>query len=291
MADMPNDFWSGWIIVLSSVGFFGLLWLVYDMFFGARMEGGEAHAVWDGDLAEGDSPAPMWWFWLILAAMVFSVVYLMLYPGLGSFAGALGWSQPAELHDHQARTEAQLATERDYLMNASLATLAGDSVAMASAARLFRDNCSACHGVEARGQLNSYPDLRDDDWLWGGSPEQIEQTIRNGRLAVMVSWQAPLGDSGVNDVAAYVARMGEPGAEEMPGRAVYMQFCFACHGADGGGNPLLGAPRLNDDIWLYGGSEDAIHASIADGRNGQMPAFGERLDDTEIKLLVAWLLR
>lgn len=293
MAEMPNEFWSGWIITLVSVGSAGLLWLVYDMFFGRQADAGVAHAMptWDGDLEEGDNPALLWWFWMILAAMVFSVIYLMLYPGLGSFAGALGWSQPGQLHEHQADAATQLAPEQDYLQQASLATLASDSVAMASAERLFRDNCAACHGAEAQGQMNSYPNLRDDDWLWGGAPEQIEQTIRNGRTAVMVSWQTALGDTGVVNVAAYVARMNAADAATMPGHAVYNQFCFACHGADGSGNALLGAPRLNDDIWLYGGTEEVIRASVAGGRNGQMPAFGARLDDMEIKLLVAWLLQ
>lgn len=293
MADMPSDFWSGWIIVISSVGFFSLLWLVYNIFFGNNQTADAAgHApVWDDDLEEGNNPAPLWWFWMILSAMVFSVVYLMLYPGLGSFAGALGWSQSGQLHDHQAAAADQSAPLQANLLQADYATLAADPVAMDSAERLFRDNCAACHGGDANGQLNSYPNLHDGDWLWGNTPEQLEQTIRGGRNAMMVSWQAILGDEGVNNVSAYVANMNAADAGNHPGRAVYMQFCFACHGADGAGNQALGAPRLNDNIWLYGGSEDVIRTTVSAGRNGQMPAFAGRLDDVEIKLLVAWVLR
>jgi cytochrome c oxidase cbb3-type subunit III len=295
MANMPNDFWSGWIIVLSVVGFLSLLWLVYNIYFANNqvtpLSSAHAAPVWDDDLQEGDHPAPMWWFWMILAAMVFSVMYLMLYPGLGSFAGALGWSQPGQLHQHQALATERVAPKQEYVQRAGYEVLANDPVAMNSAERLFIDNCAACHGRDALGQANSYPNLRDGDWLWGGTPEQIEQTIRNGRNAVMVSWQPILGDSGVNDVANYVVHMRSPEAETLPGKAVYSQYCIACHGLDGSGNPLLGAPRLNDDIWLYGGSEEVVRTTVAGGRNGQMPAFATRFSDNEIKLLVAWLLR
>lgn len=293
MADMPNDFWGGWIIVLGSVGFVSLLWLVYNIFFGNNPAADAAgHApVWDDDLEEGNNPAPLWWFWMILSAMVFTVVYLMLYPGFGSFAGALGWSQSGQLHEHQAAAAEHMAPQHEYLMQADYSTLASDTVAMDSALRLFRDNCAACHAADAKGQLASYPNLRDGDWLWGNSPEQLEHTIRNGRNAMMVSWQAILGDEGVNNVAAFVANMNTLQASDHPGKAVYNQFCFACHGMDGSGNQALGAPRLNDNIWLYGGTEEAIRATVSGGRNGQMPAFAGRLNDTDIKLLVAWLLR
>lgn len=290
MANLPSDFWSGWVIVLSVVSFVGLGWLVFSIFFG-KHDTAPAHApIWDDDLEEGDHPAPMWWFWMILSAMVFSVLYLMLYPGLGSFAGAFNWSQASQLHEHQRNAEELLTPKRQYLMEATLEELSADPQAMASAARLFLDNCAACHGAEGVGQLAMFPNLRDGDWLWGGAPEQLEQTIRNGRTAVMVPWLPVLGEEAVTNVADYVRSMSEGVTEGHPGQAVFNQFCIACHGADGGGNPLLGAPRLNDDIWLYGGSSDVVRASVANGRNGQMPAFESRLDDLDIKLLVAWLL-
>jgi cytochrome c oxidase cbb3-type subunit 3 len=245
--------------------------------------------VWDNDLEEGNNPAPLWWFWLILSAMVFSVVYLMLYPGLGNFTGALRWSQQSQLAEHHAQHMVQHDPARHDLLQQSYEQLAANKVAMESAARLFKDNCAACHGADARGQAKLFPDLRDSDWLWGGSAEQIEQTIRNGRMPVMPPWLAALKEEGVTQVAAYVKAMKSAQADELPGKMLYQQFCIACHGPDGSGNPLLGAPRLNDDIWLYGSDEATLRQTIAEGRKGQMPAFAGRLDDVEIRLLVAWL--
>src|SRR5690606_32391596 len=137
---------------------------------------------------------------------------------------------------------------------------------------------------------NLFPNLRDADWQWGGSAEQIEQTLRNGRKAVMIPWQAVLGDEGVANLADYVRTLAGGGAPGHAGETQYQQLCAACHGPSGDGNPALGAPRLNDAQWLYGGDASSVRNSIAQGRNGEMPAFGEKLDDLQIRLLVAWLL-
>lgn len=293
MADLPQGFWSGWIVVLFSVGLGGLLWVVLGVFFGKDAAHDAANEpVWDGNLKEGDSPAPLWWFWMILSAMVFSVIYLMLYPGLGSFAGAFRWSQGGQLETNLHLYEVEFADARAALLQRSLQELAQDDVAMHAAERLFMDNCAACHGADAGGQANHFPNLRDSDWLWGGEPAQIEQSIRNGRSGVMIAWQAVLGEDGVSNVADYVQQLAAGTAsEEHAGRQQYMTLCVACHGPDGAGNPLLGAPRLNDAIWLYGGELADIRHSIAAGRNGMMPAFEGKLDDLQVKLLVAWLLR
>lgn len=293
MADLPQGFWSGWIVVLFSVGLGGLLWVVLGVFFGKDKGHDAAHEpVWDGNLKEGDSPAPMWWFWMILSAMVFSVIYLMLYPGLGSFAGAFRWSQGGQLDANQRLYEAEFADTRAALQQLSLEELAQDPVAMHAAQRLFMDNCAACHGAEALGQANHFPNLRDGDWLWGGEPAQIEQSIRNGRGGVMIAWQAVLGDEGVANVADYVQQLSAGTAgEDHAGRQQYMTLCVACHGPDGAGNVLLGAPRLNDDIWLYGGDIESIKHTLVNGRNGMMPAFEGKLDELQLKLLIAWILR
>lgn len=296
MADMPSDFWSGWVMLLFVFGFIGLAWLVLSVYFlpAAPDDGAEAGAeepVWDGNLHEGNNPAPFWWFWLLLAAMVFSVVYLMLYPGFGSYAGALKWSQGGQFRDHQRDFIAEFATVRGKLLARPLPELAADPQAMDVAAGLFRENCAACHGTRATGQANLFPNLRDGDWQWGGTPEQIEQTIRHGRTAMMPGWQAVLNDEGVRNVAGYVQTLATGAVENHPGQDQYMQLCAGCHGPTGDGNPLLGAPRLNDNIWLYGGSTAAVSQTLSQGRGGQMPAFGQRLDDLQIKLLVAWLAR
>ncbi len=291
MAVMPSEFWSGWIILLTVVSFIGLGWLVLSVYFlpSSKNHDGE-EPVWDNNLTEGSSSPPFWWFWLILAMMVISVVYLMLYPGLGSFEGAFRWSQGGQISEHTAEYEREFAELEADILATSYSELAANTDAMDSADSIFSEHCSACHGDDAMGQANLFPNLMDDDWQWGRTPEQIEQTIRTGRLAVMVSWQALLNDEGVNNVASYVISLaGNPDADH-PGKAQYDMFCIACHGPTGDGNPLLGAPRLNDDIWLYQGDLEAVKQSIAAGRNGQMPAFNDILDDVQIKLLTAMLI-
>jgi cytochrome c oxidase cbb3-type subunit 3 len=291
MAELPNDFWSGWIIVLTGVSLAGLLWILLGVYFGRdQAHGAVEDPSWDGNLKEGDSAPPLWWFWLILGAMVFSVIYLMLYPGLGSYAGAFRWSQGGQLAANEQRYQDEFESIRSALQLRSLAELAQDPVAMHAAERLFSDHCAACHGAAATGQADTFPDLRDDDWLWGGTADRIEQGIRQGRSGVMVAWQALLGDEGVVNVADYVLQLAAGTAtEEHAGRQQYLTLCVACHGPEGDGNPLLGAARLNDDIWLYGGSREAVEYTLREGRNGMMPAFEGKLDELQIRLLVAWL--
>lgn len=294
MGDMPSDFWSGWIIVITVTSFIGLGWMIFSIY--ARTEGEhddlQEETIWDGNLREGSNPAPLWWFWLILALMVFSVFYLMLYPGLGSFKGALQWTQGGRLDASIEAYEREFGGMRRLIAEAQLETLQADPGYMHSAQRIYDRNCAVCHGYDAAGQANLFPNLVDDEWQWGGSPEQIEHSIRNGRLAAMVSWSQPLGgDEGVARVADYVNVIGTDAADGHPGQAQYNMFCVACHGIDGTGNVVFGAPSLVDDVWLYGDSDEAIRHSIAIGRNGVMPAFGERLDETQLRLLVALLTR
>ena len=289
---MPPDFWAGWVFGLTALSLLGLAWFVWGVYFGKdRAAHGAEPTVWDGNLREGDQPAPMWWFWLLLASLVVTVVYLMLYPGLGSFAGALQWSQGGRLDDSEATWEARFGAARERVAAAPLADLQADAGHMATAAHIYARNCAACHGADASGQARLFPSLVDAEWQWGGSARDIEHTIRNGRQAVMVGWGAALGEAGVEQVTDYVAQLPTGVPEEHPGKALYLQFCTACHGADGLGQPLLGAPGLADAIYLYGGDLPALAVSIRDGRNGEMPAFGERLDDAQIRLLVAWLTR
>ena len=294
MADMPSDFWSGWIIVLTLVSLAGLAWVVFSVYStaGDGHEDGDDGPVWDENLREGSNPAPMWWFWLILSMLVVSVIYLMLYPGLGSYKGALKWSQGGRLNDSIASYEAQFGGYRNLIAEANLDTLQSDVALMRSAQRVFDRNCAVCHGYDAQGQAAMFPNLTDDAWQWGGTPAQIEQSIRGGRKAVMVGWMQVLGgEDGVAQIAGYVRVIGTENANAHAGQASFNTFCVACHGVDGTGNAILGAPNLVDDVWLYGDSEEALQHSIAYGRNGEMPAFSMRLDDTQIRLLVALLTR
>ena len=223
--------------------------------------------------------------------MVFSVIYLMLYPGLGSYQGALKWSQGGRLNESLAQYEAEFGGVRKLIAQAEIETLQADAAIMTSAQRVFDRNCAVCHGYDAAGQALYFPDLTDGEWQWGGSQAQIEQSIRSGRNAVMVGWEAVLGASGVDQVADFMTVLGTDAAAGHPAQTQYNQFCIACHGPDGSGNAVLGAPSLVDDVWLYGNGAEALVHSIAIGRAGIMPAFEDRLDDTQIRMLVALLLR
>ncbi len=294
MADMPNDFWGGWIAVLTIVSLLGLIWLVFSIYFSAnKLEEEAASPVWDNTLREGSRPAPLWWFWMILFAMVFSVVYLMLYPGLGSFSGVLKWSQGGRLDNSLANYDEQFSKLRLRITELSISELQNEPAIMDSAERIFSQHCAACHGPDGSGQAHAFPNLKDDDWQWGGTEQAIEQTLRHGRQAIMVGWQDALGDKGIEQVINYVKKMPSDPlvTTNTEGETLYRQFCVACHGMSGEGNPTLGAPKLTDDIWLYGNSDTDLHYTVATGRNGIMPAFNQRLDDTQIRMLVAWLMR
>ncbi|MEX0741068.1 MAG: cytochrome-c oxidase, cbb3-type subunit III [Pseudohongiella sp.] len=292
MADLPSGFWAGWILVVTLVSLAAVAWLVWSIYFGRdQQEESEIEPVWDETLAEGHNPPPLWWFWLLFGGMVFSLIYLILFPGLGSNTGLLNWSQGKRVADSYDNFEASFADVRATVVDMDLLQIQGDLALMATAERIYQRECAVCHGPEARGQASLFPNLQDTEWQWGGSPEQIEQTLRGGRRANMIAWQSILDTEVIDNVAGYVMTMHEGGDETHPGKAMYEQNCAACHGVDGAGNEMLGASRLSDDVWLYGGDYDTIRETLLYGRTGQMPAFDERLDDFQIKLLVAWLAR
>jgi len=220
------------------------------------------------------------------------VVYVILYPGLGSYQGVLRWSQGGRIAERFADYEAQFGAERRRLQALPLAQLEGDSEAMQSAWRVFNNNCTSCHGRDAGGQAWQFPDLTDESWQWGRDEMQIVETIHSGRQAAMPAWEPVIGAQGVELVADYVLGLsaGDSGSPtNVEGGALFQQFCSTCHGPTGSGQAMLGAPVLNDEVWLYGGDRAQVIRSIALGRNGVMPAFGSRLDATQIRLLAAWL--
>lgn len=294
VADLPTGFWSGWVIVLTCVSLATLVWIVLSVYF-APPDSKSTHGeidhdpVWDTDLREGTSAPPLWWFWMLLGALVFSLGYLMLYPGLGSFEGLLNWSQGKRLVSSYENYEESFDARRAEIAATSLSELQGNTALMETADRIFRRECSACHGADGRGQAALFPNLLDVDWQWGGSPEQIEQTLRGGRNANMPAWEASIGEEKTRDVANYLLNFSDRGHA---GRTVYEQNCAACHGVDGTGNVFLGAPNLADNTWLYGGDIDSILATLRQGRAGKMPAFDEqRLDAAQLKLIIAKLAR
>jgi len=293
MADMPSDFWSGWIVVITVTGLLALAWVVFSIYFSSKSDKHETSPVWDETLVEGFNAPPLWWFWLILAAMVCTVVYLILYPGLGSFAGVIRWSQAEHLHHSGAMYGGEFDPIRAKVAAAPIERLQTDAMAMASAERVFKQNCAACHGAQAQGQAQMFPNLRDGDWQWGGEPDEIEATIRNGRQAMMPPHGAVVGADGVAKLLDYITALsrGEEAAEGSEGHEMFETYCVGCHNEGATGNKVVGAPNLTDTIWLYGGTDEALTNTITNGRNGIMPSFDKRLDDTQIKLLVAWLLR
>ncbi len=297
MADMPTDFWAGWIITLTSVSVLGLCWLVYSIYFSANRQKQEESPVWDETLAEGDNPAPMWWFWMTLAALVITVIYLILYPGLGSFSGTLKWSSHGRLDHSFANYENKFSPLRKNILKRPISELQKNDAIMESAERIFVQNCTVCHGVDGKGQVFAFPNLKDDDWQWGGTEDAITQTLMQGRQAAMIGWQDIIGEEGVSQVINYVKTLANSTdvsdtnvSAEDKGKQIFQSNCAACHGLLGEGSSALGAPNLTDDIWLYGNSDSALRETIASGRNGIMPAFGERLDATQIRMLTAWLM-
>lgn len=288
MADLPMGFWSGWIITLTLVSLGGLVWLTLDVYF-SRAAAAPAET-WDETLAEGHAPAPLWWFWFLVAALAVSVIYLMLYPGLGSFRGALAWSQGGEYAMRVGEFDAEFGAARATIAQSSLIDLRADATVVQSGRHIFNVHCAACHGADARGQANLFPSLRDAEWQWGNSEQAIVQTIAQGRQAVMPPWQPVLGDDGLASMTEYVLALSRGAAPAGTEAATgYLTYCSACHAANGEGNPLLGAPPLNDGAWLYGGDEAAVRESIGSGRTGIMPAFTGRLDAAQIRMVAAWV--
>ena len=294
MLDLPG-FWSGWVIALTLAGLAWLTWLLFSVYFGRRAreaEAAETELVWDEGLREGAAAPPLWWFWLLVGMLSFSAAYLILYPGLGGMRGALEWTQAGQLRESAAADAEKHGATRERWREASLEDLAADETAMRVARRIYRGNCAACHGEDARGQAKRFPDLTDAAWQWGSDEAQILHTLREGRMGLMPPWGQALGEEGSREVTEYVLALGkgEAGAEEhSAGRTKYMQFCAACHGPSGGGVLALGGPDLTDEAWTYGGSPGDVSLSIREGRTGVMPGQKGRLNEEQIRLLAAWL--
>ncbi|MFN3579670.1 MAG: cytochrome-c oxidase, cbb3-type subunit III [Pseudomonas sp.] len=286
-----SNFWSGYIIVLTVITLGLTLWLLFATRKGQRTEQTEekvGHS-FDG-IEEYDNPLPRWWFWLFLLTIIFGVIYLILYPGMGKFPGVLGWTQVNQYEEEVSRAQEQFAPIFARYADMPVEEVARDPAAIRIGQRLFAVNCSVCHGSDAGGSFG-FPDLTDHDWIWGGSPEQIKTTLERGRQAAMPGWLAVIGESGVRSTAAYVRHLSgleTPDVDMTEGERIFQTNCVACHGAEGKGNPLLGAPNLTNDIWLYGDSMRQIQQTLRYGRNGNMPAQAH-LGDDKIHMLTAYV--
>lgn len=271
------------------------LWLMWVTTRGVKAAPQETTHVWDDDLTEFNNPLPRWWLWLFVLTIIFGLGYLVFFPGLGNYPGILNWSSASQLHadDVAARDafEHRFAAYKDK----SLLAISQDPTAMATAKNLFALNCSACHGSDARG-AKGFPNLTDQDWLWGGSEDTVYQTIAQGRNNAMPGWGPVLGADGVEQVMAYVLTLsgrelqGATADMVATGKERFTTLCSTCHGVDGKGNQALGAPNLTDNIWLHGSSVSDIRETITKGRTNQMPAHLERLGETKVRLLAAYVL-
>ena len=293
MADFDSDFWSWYIAILSVLSILACIWLIRWMSTGEQKTDKVENTghVWDGDLTELNNPLPRWWLGLFYITIAFGGFYLLLYPGLGSFQGILDWSSKGQYQEEVERTNAEVGPLFARYQQTPIIDLVKDETALKVGERLYANYCTTCHGSDARG-ARGFPNLRDGDWIWGGTPDAIKTTLLHGRQAAMPAWEAVLGERGVDEVAQYVLRLsGRTTISELAdeGKAKYEMFCAACHGVDGAGNTLLGAPNLTDDIWLYGGSLTRITESLNKGRNGRMPAQGEFLGEAKVHLLTAYI--
>ncbi len=292
MADFTSSFWHWFVLIVTLVSILGLFPLIFKN-RGQKSDKPETMGhVWDEDLEEYNNPLPGWWLNMFIIAIVFGLVYLLLYPGLGSYAGMLGWTQLKQLEQENQQAKQVFGPIFERYAATEIKTLAKNPDAMRTGERLFANYCSVCHGSDARGAIG-FPNLRDNNWQWGGSPEQIKTAIGQGRMGVMPGWKAALGgDDGVANVAEYVLSLSgrsHDAKKAEAGQEKFKQLCVACHKADGTGNPALGAPNLTDRIWLYGGSPKSVMQSIAEGRQGRMPPHDEFLGPDKVHLLAAYI--
>ena len=295
MADFNSAIWGILIAVVTVVSIVVLFWFTWYQSQGKKRTAGEqietmGHT-WDGDLAEYNNPLPKWWLNLFYITMLWGLGYLIAYPGLGTFKGLLGWTEQGQYESEMAQAEATYGPMFEKYKGTDIATLADDAEALGVGKRLFATYCTQCHGSDAGG-ARGFPNLTDNDWQYGGTPEAIQQSILLGRQAAMPAWGAIIGEEGTQNVAAYVEHLAGRQVEQPlidAGQKVYSTTCIACHGADGKGMAAMGAPNLTDDIWLYGGSRERIVESIAKGRNGRMPAHQEFLGEAKVHLLAAYV--
>lgn len=294
-----NGNWSGYIIalvVLNVVGCVILLWKT------SRTSPGDPPAeqtghVWDGDLTEYNKPLPRWWINLFYLTIIFTIGYLVWFPGLGNLAGTANWSSQSQHAADKAASDAKLAAALAPYDGKPIDELARDPRALAVGKSVFASRCANCHGSAGQGAIG-FPNLTDEIWHWASDPDGVTETVMHGRNAVMPAWADTLtgmgGATAVDDVIAYVQSLGGiPGATPDPAAVaraapLYAGICAACHGPAGKGNPLLGAPDLTDTYWLYGNTPEVLREGLAKGRGGVMPAHAPLIGETRARLAAAY---
>ena len=295
MSDFVSGFWNIYVtvLVLASVVGCGVFLWVQDQ---AKNAPGETMGhVWDGTLEEYSNPMPNWWRWMFYITVFFSLGYLVVYPGLGSYAGQFGWSSVGQYEQEIADSDAKFGPIFAAYQSQDLMHVAADPKAKEMGRSLFLNYCAQCHGSDAKG-AKGYPNLTDNDWLWGGEPEQIKTTILGGRVGVMPPYggnpDAVGGPTGAKELANYVRSLSGLPSDSIlaaKGKERYALVCIACHGPEGKGNSAAGWPNLTDKTWLYGSREDTIIETITKGRTNVMPGHKEFLGEAKVHLLAAYV--
>ncbi|MDP3322832.1 MAG: cytochrome-c oxidase, cbb3-type subunit III [Hydrogenophaga sp.] len=293
MSDFTSDFWHlyvGGLTLVSIIACLVLLWISGTTKASTHADNTTGH-VWDGDLAEMNNPLPRWWVYLFIITVVFALAYGALYPMFGKFQGALGWSSQGQHTAEVAKVEAAIAPIYAKFSGMTPEQIAGDSEAMAIGERLFMNYCAQCHGSDARG-AKGFPNLTDNDWLGGGDHASIKMTITQGRVGVMPPMAAAVGSAeDVRNVANYVLSLSASPHDSVRAAQGKEKFaaCAACHGMDGKGMAVMGAPNLTDGVWLHGWGEEAIIRSINNGYNNEMPGQSALLNEAQINVLASYV--
>lgn len=292
---MSDFFNQGWSVYIAAATIISLLACLALLIIAARRKvipGDDTTGhVWDEDLRELNNPLPRWWMGLFVITVVFSFGYLAFFGGLGSSKGVLDWSSSDELAKDKVAARALSAPLYAQFAGMPAEQLARQPKAMAMGERLFVNNCATCHGSDARGG-KGFPDLTDQDWLHGGAPAKIEETITQGRVGSMPPMAAAVGsEQDIRNLAHYVLSLSGGAHNNIAAQLGRSSFkaCAACHGPEGKGNPLIGAPNLSDKVWLHGWGEEAVMGMIKNGKTNVMPAHDTRLSAEQIHVLAAYV--
>jgi cytochrome c oxidase cbb3-type subunit 3 len=295
MADFTSDFWNIYIVSLTLISVLGCGVFLYALSRYKVKPGadpGTTGHVWDENLQEYNHPLPRWWMMLFYITILFSIAYLVLYPGLGRSTGILGWSSSGQHDIEMSRADKEYGPIYARYAAMSIQDIAKDPAGLAIGQRIFLNNCAQCHGSDGRG-AKGFPNLADADWLWGGSPDAIKTSILAGRQGIMPPMGPALGSSeAVENVAHYVLSLSgssHDAAKALAGKPAFAT-CAACHGNNGEGNQTIGAPRLNDKIWLASGTIAGIAETIHKGRHGVMPAMADFLGPEKSHIVAAYVL-
>jgi cytochrome c oxidase cbb3-type subunit 3 len=294
MSDFTSNFWPVFITTISLLGILGcafLLWLTSTIKVATTDDSNTSGHVWDEDLREMNNPLPRWWVWLFIMTVIFALFYLLAFPGLGSYSGKLGWTSVNQYEKVMETSKKKLEPMYAKFAAMSAQELATNPEAKAVGQSLFMNNCSQCHGSDAKGS-RGFPNLADNDWIHGGSPEKIKETLIGGRIGMMPPMAAAVGnEDDVKNVANYVLSLSNSKHDASRAALGKEKFaiCAACHGAEGKGNQAIGSVNLTDNIWLHGAGEKAIIKRINLGVVNQMPAQASKFTPAQIHVLAAYV--